>query len=122
MYDSNKNYTQVLFELEQWGNYEYSAKSRDISKLDGIKRLLRDLDNPEKNFKIIHVAGTNGKGLTATMVSRLLEVEGFSSGCYTSPHLVDVRERISLNGKIVSKSEFVCSAVYVWHYPIFIVE
>ena len=113
MYDSNKNYTQVLFELEQWGNYEYSAKSRDISKLDGIKRLLRDLDNPEKNFKIIHVAGTNGKGLTATMVSRLLEVEGFSSGCYTSPHLVDVRERISLNGKIVSKSEFAKSASIV---------
>ena len=113
MYDSNKNYTQVLFELEQWGNYEYSAKSRDISKLDGIKRLLRDLDNPEKNFKIIHVAGTNGKGLTATMVGRLLEVEGFSSGCYTSPHLVDVRERISLNGKIVSKSEFAKSASIV---------
>ena len=48
MTDYNKNYTQVLFELEQWGNYEYSAQSRDISKLKGINRLLRDLDNPEK--------------------------------------------------------------------------
>ena len=47
-----------------------TALNLDISKLEGIKRLLRDLDNPEKNFKIIHVAGTNGKGLTATMVSR----------------------------------------------------
>ena len=102
MPDSNKNYTQVLFELEQWGNYESSAQSRDISKLDGIKRLLRDLDNPEKNFKIIHIAGTNGKGLTAAMISRLLEVQGFSSGCYTSPHLVDIRERITINGKFVS--------------------
>ena len=47
------------------------------------------------------------------MVSRLLEVEGYSSGCYTSPHLVDIRERISLNGKFVSKSEFAKSASIV---------
>ena len=110
MPDSNKNYTQVQIELEQWGNYESSAQSRDISKLDGIKRLLRDLDNPEKNFKIIHIAGTNGKGLTAAMISRMLEVQGFSSGCYTSPHLVDIRERITINGKFVSENEFEKSA------------
>jgi len=107
---SNKNYTQILAELEQWGSYESSAQSRDISKLDGIRRLLVDLENPEKNFKIIHVAGTNGKGLTATMISKLLEVQGFSSGCYTSPHLVDIRERITLNGRFVSEIEFARSA------------
>ena len=110
MPDSNKNYTQVLAELDQWGSYESSAQPRDISKLDGIRRLLGDLDNPEKNFKIIHVAGTNGKGLTAAMISRLLEVQGISSGCYTSPHLVDIRERITLNGRFVSESEFARSA------------
>ena len=110
MPDSNKNYTQVLAELDQWGSYESSAQPRDISKLDGIRRLLGDLDNPEKNFKIIHIAGTNGKGLTAAMISRLLEVQGFSSGCYTSPHLVDIRERITLNGRFVSESEFARSA------------
>ena len=110
MPDSNKKYIQVLFELEQWGNYESSAKSRDISKLDGIKRLLQDLDNPEQNFKIIHIAGTNGKGLTAAMINRMLEVQGFSSGCYTSPHLVDIRERITINGKFVSENEFEKSA------------
>ena len=113
MTDANNKFTNVLFELEQWGNYEFSAQTRDISKLDGIKLLLRDLDNPEKNFKIIHIAGTNGKGLTAAMVSRLLKVQGFSCGCYTSPHLVDIRERISINGKLVSKSEFVKSASIV---------
>jgi len=113
MPDSNKNYTQVLAELDQWGSYESSAKPRDISKLDGIRRLLGDLDNPEKKLKIIHVAGTNGKGLTAAMISKLLEVQGFSSGCYTSPHLVDIRERIILNGRFLSKSEFVRSASMV---------
>jgi len=110
MPDSNKNYTQVLSELDQWGSYESSAQPRDISKLGGIRRLLGDLENPEKNFKIIHVAGTNGKGLTAVMISKLLEVQGFSSGCYTSPHLVDIRERITLNSRFVSENEFTRSA------------
>ena len=110
MPNTDNNYTQVLAELDKWGSYESSAKPRDISKLDGIRRLLGDLENPEKNFKIIHVAGTNGKGLTAVMISKLLEVQGFSSGCYTSPHLVDIRERITLNGRFVSESDFARSA------------
>ena len=110
MPDYKKNFAQVLSELDQWGSYESSAQPRDISKLDGIRRLLGDLENPEKNFKIIHVAGTNGKGLTAAMISKLLEVQGISSGCYTSPHLVDIRERITLNGRLVTESEFARSA------------
>ena len=110
MSDSNKNYTQVLAELDQWVSYETSAQTRDISKLDGIRRLLGDLKNPEKNFKIIHVAGTNGKGLTSVMISKLLQEQGFSCGCYTSPHLVDIRERITLNDRFVSESEFERSA------------
>ena len=113
MTSSKNNFTKVLFELEQWSNYESSAQPRDISKLDGIKRLLEDLDNPEKKFKIIHVAGTNGKGLTVAMITRMLEIQGFSSGCYTSPHLVDIRERITINGKIVSESEFAKNACRV---------
>ena len=52
MPDSNKNYTQVLADLDQWGSYESSAQPRDISKLDGIRRLLGDLENPEKNFNL----------------------------------------------------------------------
>ena len=110
MPDYKKNFAQVLSELDQWGSYESSAQPRDISKLDGIRRLLGDLENPEKNFKIIHVAGTNGKGLTAAMISKLMEVQGISSGCYTSPHLVDIRERITLNGSLVTESEFARSA------------
>ncbi len=67
----DKSYLQVLSELEQWGSYETSAQPRDISKLEGIRLLLKDLGHPERAFKIIHIAGTNGKGLTATMISRL---------------------------------------------------
>jgi dihydrofolate synthase/folylpolyglutamate synthase len=99
--------------MESWGSYEISAQPRDLSKLDGIRLLLKDLGNPQKKFKVIHIAGTNGKGLTATIISKLLCVQGFSSGCYTSPHLTDIRERIALNGKSVDKSTFTMSASLV---------
>ena len=109
----DKSYLQVLSELEQWGSYETSAQPRDISKLEGIRLLLKDLGHPERAFKIIHIAGTNGKGLTATMISRLLCIQGFATGCYTSPHLIDIRERIALNDQYVSKNIFVQSASLV---------
>ena len=109
----DKSYLQVLSELEQWGSYETSAQPRDISKLEGIRLLLKDLGHPERAFKIIHIAGTNGKGLTATMISRLLCIQEFATGCYTSPHLIDIRERIALNDQYVSKNNFVQSASLV---------
>jgi len=99
--------------MESWGSYEISAQPRDLSKLDGIRLLLKDLGNPQKKFKVIHIAGTNGKGLTATIISSLLCVQGFASGCYTSPHLTDIRERIALNGKSVARSTFTKSASLV---------
>ena len=92
--------------MESWSNYEISAQPRDLSKLDGIRLLLKDLGNPQKEFKVIHIAGTNGKGLTATIISSLLCGQGFASGCYTSPHLTDIRERIAINGNSVAKSTF----------------
>ena len=110
---SDKDYLQVLSEMESWGSYEISAQPRDLSKLDGIRLLLKDLGNPQKKFKVIHIAGTNGKGLTATIISSLLCVQGFASGCYTSPHLTDIRERIALKGKSVAKSTFTKSASLV---------
>ena len=113
MHLPEKNYLQVLAELESWGSYETSSQPRDISKLESIKLLLDDLGHPEKEFEIIHIAGTNGKGLTATMISRLLCIQGFATGCYTSPHLIDIKERIALNGCSVSKSVFTKSASLV---------
>ncbi len=107
------SYFQLLSELEKWGNYETTAQPRDISKLEGIRVLLDDLGHPERDYKIIHIAGTNGKGLTATMISRLLCIQGFSTGCYTSPHLIDIRERIALNERYVSKNKFAKSASLV---------
>jgi len=63
------------------------------------------LGNPQNKFKSIHVAGTNGKGSTSHMLASILQAQGFRTGLYTSPHLKDFRERIRINGKMISKAE-----------------
>lgn len=65
------------------------------------------LDNPQYKFKSIHVAGTNGKGSTSHMLAAILQEQGYKTGLYTSPHLKDFRERIRINGKMISKAEVV---------------
>ena len=59
--------------------------------------------NPHKTFKSIHIAGTNGKGSTSHLIASILQLSGYKVGLYTSPHLVDFRERIRVNGKMISK-------------------
>ena len=74
--------------------------------LDRILAILAALGNPEERFKIVHVAGTNGKGSVSAMVAAILEAAGFRVGLYTSPHLSSVRERIRVNRRPISESEF----------------
>jgi dihydrofolate synthase/folylpolyglutamate synthase len=62
------------------------------------------LDNPQNKFRSIHIAGTNGKGSTSHMLAAILQEAGYKTGLYTSPHLKDFRERIKINGKMVSQS------------------
>lgn len=65
------------------------------------------LGNPEKKIKCIHVAGTNGKGSSSHMLASVLQQAGYKVGLYTSPHLLDFRERIKINGKLIAKTEVV---------------
>jgi dihydrofolate synthase / folylpolyglutamate synthase len=67
--------------------------------LQGIRTLLRFLDHPEKQFSSIHIAGTNGKGSTASMIAAVFTAAGYKTGLYTSPHLINFNERIRINGK-----------------------
>jgi dihydrofolate synthase/folylpolyglutamate synthase len=67
----------------------------------------KHLNFPEKSFKSVHVAGTNGKGSTSHMLASILQESGYSVGLYTSPHLKDFRERIKINGKKISQKEVV---------------
>ena len=72
--------------------------------------LVNHLKNPEKTFKTIHVAGTNGKGSTSSMLASILQESGYKVGLYTSPHLKDFRERVRINGEMISE-EFVVDFV-----------
>lgn len=72
--------------------------------LNNTLLLTKHLNHPERNFKTIHVAGTNGKGSTSSMIASVFMEAGYKVGLYTSPHLKDFRERITINGKKISKN------------------
>ncbi len=74
--------------------------------LDAIRKLLFRLGNPQKSYRTIIIAGTNGKGSTAAMTASVLRAAGYRVGLYTSPHLIDVRERIVVGGRKISLKEF----------------
>ncbi|MCH5300077.1 MAG: bifunctional folylpolyglutamate synthase/dihydrofolate synthase [Ruminococcus sp.] len=73
--------------------------------LDRIKTLLDLMGNPQDNLKFIHVAGTNGKGSVCQMLSAVLTNQGYKTGLFISPYITDFRERIQINGKMISENE-----------------
>jgi dihydrofolate synthase/folylpolyglutamate synthase len=75
--------------------------------LGNIEALCSTLGNPEQKFKSIHVAGTNGKGSSSHLLASVLMEAGYKTGLFTSPHLKDFRERIRINGKLISRSEVI---------------
>ena len=77
------------------------------AKLDNTLAFAEHLGNPERRFRSIHVAGTNGKGSSSHMLASVLQEAGYRTGLYTSPHLKDFRERIKVNGKPISKKSVV---------------
>jgi dihydrofolate synthase / folylpolyglutamate synthase len=74
--------------------------------LKTITQLSERLGNPQNSFPAILIAGTNGKGSTAVMIASMLQSGGYKTGLYTSPHLTDVRERITVNGRKISRADF----------------
>ena len=96
MRNNFKNVDEVL-------NYAISLHPKYIDfDLTRIRNLLSKLNNPEKKLKkIIHIAGTNGKGSTLAFVKSLAENYGLKVSCYSSPHLVKFNERILINGKMI---------------------
>ena len=90
--------------------YQKMGEKAYKADLSNTLKLADYLNNPEQKFKSIHVAGTNGKGSTSHMLASILQEAGYKVGLYTSPHLKDFRERIKINGQMVSKG-FVCDFV-----------
>jgi dihydrofolate synthase/folylpolyglutamate synthase len=98
------DYQQTLDYLyRQLPIFQRVGKAAYKADLNNTIALCKMLGNPENGFRSIHVAGTNGKGSTAHIIASILQEAGFRTGLYTSPHLRDFRERIKINGEIVSK-------------------
>lgn len=93
-----------------------------IPGLERIRELLGVLDNPQDELKFIHVAGTNGKGSTCTMLSEIYKRAGLKVGLYTSPYVVDFRERIQINGEYIPKDELARLCERVKNTGIYVTE
>ena len=74
--------------------------------LDNMTRLCGRLGNPERRLTSFHIAGTNGKGSTARIIATILSKAGYRTGLYTSPHLLDTRERIQVDNQLISRADF----------------
>ena len=81
--------------------------------LRNTELLLNALDNPERAFQSVQIAGTNGKGSTAVMLDSICRAAGIKTGLYTSPHLVSITERIKLSGAEITGEEFAACATRV---------
>ena len=73
--------------------------------LDRMEKLMEDLGNPQEDLRVLHVAGTNGKGSVCRFLTEVLRTAGYSVGLFTSPFLEDFRERIELDGEMISMED-----------------
>lgn len=102
------NYSQTLeFLLSAMPPFQQKGASAYKPGLERITEFCRLLGNPQRNFYTIHVAGTNGKGSVSHMLASILQQAGYRTGLFTSPHLRDFRERIRVDGEMISKQKIV---------------
>src|SRR5437764_2585144 len=93
----------ALADYERLRIVRYNSQNFDLERM---RTLLKKLGNPHEHFRSVHVAGTKGKGSTCAMIASMLQACGYKVGLYTSPHLVDIRERICVNGEMISHADF----------------
>ena len=91
------NYEEAVAYIEE------TPKFTTKNKLEHTKECLRRLGNPQKQFQVVHVAGTNGKGSTCAFLTSVFREAGYSCGLFTSPHLVVINERFQIIEKNISK-------------------
>jgi dihydrofolate synthase/folylpolyglutamate synthase len=102
-YSKSLRFLSSLSDFERLRIVRYTSQNFDLERM---RTLLKRLGNPHDQFKSIHVAGTKGKGSTCAMIASMLQACGYKVGLYTSPHLTDIRERIQINGELISQSDF----------------
>ena len=102
------NYQQtVQYLYSQLPLFTRDGASAYKANLDNTLELCRRLDNPQYRFNSVHIGGTNGKGSTSHMLAAILQIAGYKTGLYTSPHLKDFRERIRINGLMISEQDVI---------------
>jgi dihydrofolate synthase/folylpolyglutamate synthase len=110
------NYSQAEEYLNSFVNYEQipgiSYAQADYS-LGHVEELLNHMGNPQLAARTVHIAGTKGKGSVAAMIARVLSTSGYKTGLYTSPHFHNLRERIAIDGSLVSEAEFAAAMAEV---------
>ncbi|MGB9593460.1 MAG: bifunctional folylpolyglutamate synthase/dihydrofolate synthase, partial [Anaerolineae bacterium] len=95
---------RYLYGLPSW---QYWVMDREVvpPDLGRFRTLLRRLGSPQRSFASVHIAGTKGKGSTSAMIASILTAAGYRTGLYTSPHLHTFRERIQVDGAMISEAE-----------------
>ena len=103
-------FDQALDKIYSYVDYSMTH-AKDINSqvftLDPIRQLLEKMGNPQKNYAVIHVAGTKGKGSVCAMIASALQKAGFKTGLYTSPHLIRFNERIIVDGKMINDADVI---------------
>jgi dihydrofolate synthase / folylpolyglutamate synthase len=101
------NYNEAISYVYQFSNYEAVPRPHadDNYDLRRVYEILQRLGNPHLKAKSLHITGTNGKGSTAAMLASVLSAAGYKTGLYTSPHLITSRERLMIDGQMISEAE-----------------
>src|SRR4030065_2242548 len=95
------NFLLSRTDYERYPGFNYASRF-DLRRVDD---LLQRLGNPHMSAKSVHIAGSKGKGSTAAMIAAGLQAAGYKTGLYTSPHLITLRERIQVDGRLLLKSK-----------------
>jgi len=106
------NFAESLIYLDEHASYEKTGRVEEPST-STIQRILAVLGDPQFDFRVIHVTGTNGKGSTSQIITRLLMAHGLKVGTYSSPHLENIRERIQVDGEPIDEIDFADSVAAV---------
>lgn len=102
------NYTETLdYLFSSMPSFQQVGGDAYKPGLERISEFCRMIGNPQRNYFVIHIAGTNGKGSVSNMLAAVLQQAGYQTGLFTSPHLTDFRERIRVNGEMISKQKVV---------------
>ncbi len=102
------NYSETVeFLFSSLQSFQQHGASAYKPGLERITEFCRKIGNPQRNYTVIHVAGTNGKGSVSHMLASIMQSAGYQTGLFTSPHLHDFRERIRVNGEMISKQKVV---------------